>query len=80
LTIERGGRVDRPTLSAQMGDTGLVLTLWGEDAQVHDAQGHSLYRRERWDFASPQESIADLVAKVRANLRPNNRFERSREG
>jgi hypothetical protein len=78
LVITRGCRVDRPTLDAQIGDTGLVLTLWGEDAQVHDAQGHAFYRAERWDFATPQKSIQDLVAKVRANLPSNNRLERSR--
>jgi hypothetical protein len=78
LAIRRSGRRDRPTLDAQIGDTGLVLALWREDAQVSDAQGHTFYRAERWDFATPQESIEDLVAKVRANLGSNNRLERSR--
>jgi hypothetical protein len=43
--------------------------LWREDAQLHHADGREMYRKERWDFATAQESIDDLVKKVTKYLR-----------
>jgi hypothetical protein len=73
LSIERSGRLDKPTLSARIPNCDLVMTLWGEDAQLHTANGQSVYRKERWDFSTPQESVADLTNSVASHLRTENK-------
>jgi uncharacterized cupin superfamily protein len=80
LSIERSGRFDRPTLSARIPNSSLVLTLWGEDAQVHRVDGREVYRKERWDFATPQESMDDLVDKMAMYLRSNNQSKEGHTG
>jgi hypothetical protein len=69
LSVERSGRPDRPTLSARIPNSDLVVTLWGEDAQLQTVNGESIYRKERWDFSTPQESVADLARCVASYLR-----------
>jgi len=64
LSCERSGRNDQPTLSARVPKCDLVLTLWGEDAQLQSVHGKIIYRRERWDFVTPQESIRELAKTV----------------
>jgi hypothetical protein len=69
LAIERSGSLDRPTLSVRIPNCDLVMTLWGEDAHLHTVNGQSIYRKERWDFSTPQESVADLTKYVASHLR-----------
>ena len=65
--------LDRPTLSARIPNCDLVMTLWGEDAQLHTANGQSVYRKERWDFSTPQESVAGLTNSVASHLRTESK-------
>jgi hypothetical protein len=67
-----------PYLFGPIPSTQLTLYLYSDEAQVHGKK--PVYMRERWDFESPQESIADLVQNVRAALQPNTSLERTREG
>jgi hypothetical protein len=66
-----------PYLFGPIPATLLTLYLYADEAQVHGRE--PAYRRERWDFDSPQESISDLVGYVREALQPNKSLERTRE-
>jgi hypothetical protein len=65
-----------PYLFGPIPATPMTLYLYADEAQVHGIE--PAYRRERWDFSSPQESISDLVGYVHEALQPNNSFERTR--
>jgi hypothetical protein len=55
----------------------MVLYLYADEAQVYGIEPP--YRRERWDFDFPGDSISDLVAYVRRALQPNTSLARTRE-
>jgi hypothetical protein len=75
ITVARGSG-QMPYLFGVIPGTDLTLYLYADEAQVHG--GARMFRKERWDYRLPKDSIADLVAYVRASLPSNNRFERSR--
>jgi len=77
LFLERAG-AGMPYLFGPIPATPLTLYLYADEAQVHGMK--PAYRRESWDFTSPQESIADLVGYVREALQPNKSLERTRDG
>ena len=58
--------------------TPWTLYIYGDEIQVDT--GERGYRRERWDFATPEDSIADVVAFVRKGLRSNSALELPRAG
>ena len=76
LLLNRAGS-GMPYLFGPIPTTPLTLYLYADEAQVHGRK--PAYRRERWDFSSPQESISDLVGYVREALQPNKSLERTRE-
>jgi hypothetical protein len=75
ITLARGS-TQMPYLFGVIPGTDLTLYLYADEAQVHG--GARTFRKERWDYRLPKDSIEDLVAFVRASLPSNNRFERSR--
>ena len=76
LSLIRGNG-DPLQLSGPIPDTPLVLYLCVDEAQVHGV-GVS-YRKEKWDFDTPEDSVKSLVSFVREYLQSNNRIERPRE-
>jgi len=77
LSLERASSGLR-VLSGQIPNTAMTLYLYADEAQVHGLR--PAYRRERWDFISPQESVSDLVNYVRNVLQPNISLQRDRDG
>jgi hypothetical protein len=75
ITLARGSS-QLPYLFGPIPGTDLTLYLYADEAQVHG--GPRIFRKERWDYRPPQDSIEDLVSFVHASLPSNNRFERSR--
>jgi hypothetical protein len=75
IALARGSS-QMPYLFGVIPGTNLTLYLYADEAQVHG--GARIFRKERWDYRLPEDSIEDLVAFVRASLPSNNRFERSR--
>ena len=75
LSLSRAGS-GMPYLFGPIPNSQMTLYLYGDEAQVHGFEPS--YRRERWDFTLPQESIADLVGYVREALQPNKSLERTR--
>jgi hypothetical protein len=66
-----------PVLRGSIPNTRMTLHLYADEAQVHGLK--PAYRRERWDFNSPQDSISDLVNYVRNVLQPNISLQADRE-
>ena len=57
-------RNENGCLIGQIPNSEMRLFLWGNEAQVW-ASG-SKFRREYWDYDTPNESIADLLRFVRS--------------
>ena len=72
LNFELSGRSER-FLRATISGTTADLYLYGEGAQIHDGP-KELYYAEYFDYLTPQELTAEVVAKV-VELQPNNSFK-----
>ena len=64
-------------LTGPIPGTAMKLYLYADEAQVWGPK--KPFRRERWDYDSPEDSIRDLVAFVTTNLQSNNAWS-GREG
>jgi hypothetical protein len=65
LSLIRAG-AKMPYLWGSVPNTNLVLYIYGDEAQVHGDR--QIFRKERWDYDSPDAYIRDLVAFIRNRL------------
>jgi len=77
LTLVRS-EGDMHFLTGTIPNTSLTLYLYEDEAQVSGPD--TSYRKERWDFDRPAESIDHLGSFIRVRLQSNKSLERTRGG